>query len=112
MGFSLSNLISYGTTTPVSDTSGVSSSVQTQLDKGMAALKSMSPGETLQGEVVSVNGNEVTLKIADNAVISAKLEQSMNVAVGQKMMFEISNNSNCLCCWVFIHITSGNILVL
>lgn len=94
MGFSLSNLISYGTTTPVSDTSGVSSSVQNQLDKGMAALKSMSPGETLQGEVVSVNGNEVTLKIADNAVISAKLEQSMNVAVGQKMMFEISNNSN------------------
>lgn len=94
MGFSLSNLISYGTTTPVSDTSGVSSSVQAQLDKGMAALKSMSPGETLQGEVVSVNGNEVTLKIADNAVISAKLEQSMNVAVGQKMMFEISNNSN------------------
>ena len=94
MGFSLSNLISYGTTTPVSDTSGVSSSVQTQLDKGMAALKSMSPGETLQGEVVSVNGNEVTLKIADNAVVSAKLEQSMNVAVGQKMMFEVSNNSN------------------
>lgn len=94
MGFSLSNLISYGTTTPVSDTSGVSSSVQTQLDKGRAALKSMSPGETLQGEVVSVNGNDVTLKIADNAMISAKLEQSMNVAVGQKMMFEISNNSN------------------
>lgn len=94
MGFSLSNLISYGTTTPVSDTSGVSSNAQAQLDKGMAALKSMSPGETLQGEVVSVNGNEVTLKIADNAVISAKLEQSMNVAVGQKMMFEISNNSN------------------
>ncbi len=94
MGFSLSNLISYGTTAPVSDTSGVSSNAQAQLDKGMAALKSMSPGETLQGEVVSVNGNDVTLKIADNAVITAKLEQSMNVAIGQKMMFEISNNSN------------------
>ena len=95
MGFSLSNLISYGTSTPsVSDTSGVSSTVQAALDKGMAALKSMSPGETLQGEVIGVNGNEVELKIADNAVITAKLEQSMNVAVGQKMMFEISNNSN------------------
>ncbi len=95
MGFSLSNLISYGTSTPtVNDTSGVSSTAQTQLDKGMAALKSMSPGETLQGEVVSVNGNDVTLKIADNAVITAKLEQNMNVAVGQKMMFEISNNNN------------------
>ena len=95
MGFSLSNLISYGTGTPsVSDSSGVSGTAQTQLDKGMAALKSMSPGETLQGEVVAVNGNEVALKIADNAVITAKLEQSMNVAVGQKMMFEISNNNN------------------
>ncbi len=95
MGFSLSNLISYGTSTPsVSDTSGVTNTAQTALDKGMAALKNMSPGETLQGEVVAVNGNEVELKIADNAVISAKVEQNMNISVGQKMMFEISNNQN------------------
>ena len=95
MGFSLSNLITYGTGTPsVSETSGVSSVAQTALDKGMAALKSMTPGETLQGEVIGVNGNEIELKIADNAVVTAKLEQNMNVAVGQKMMFEISNNSN------------------
>ena len=47
MGFSLSNLISYGTSTPsVSDTSGVTNTAQTALDKGMAALKNMSPGET------------------------------------------------------------------
>jgi len=96
MGFHLSNLISYGTGTPsVNDTTGVSSTAQqTASDKGMAALKNMTPGETLQGEVVAVNGNEVELKIADNAVITAKLEQSMNVSVGQKMMFEISNNQN------------------
>ena len=96
MGFHLSNLISYGTGTPsVNDTTGVSSTAQqATLDKGMAALKNMTPGETLQGEVVAVNGNEVELKIADNAVITAKLEQSMNVSVGQKMMFEISNNQN------------------
>lgn len=95
MGFSLSNLISYGTGTPsVSESSGVSSTAQLQVDKGMAALKSMTPGETLQGEVVSVNGNEVEIKIADNAIINAKLEQNMNIAVGQKMMFEVSNNNS------------------
>lgn len=95
MGFSLSNLISYGTSTPsVSESAGVTNTAQTALDKGMAALKTMTPGETLQGEVVAVNGNEVELKIADNAVITAKLEQNMNVSVGQKMMFEISNNQN------------------
>ncbi len=95
MGFSLSNLLSYGTgSAPVGDSSGVSSSAQIQLDKGMTALKSMAPGETLQGEVVSVNGSEVEIKIADNAVVTAKLEQSMSIAVGQKMMFEVSNNSN------------------
>ncbi|MBQ7833773.1 MAG: hypothetical protein IJ336_09405 [Lachnospiraceae bacterium] len=94
MGFSLSNLISYGTGTPaVTDSSAVSNNAQIQADKGMAALQSMTPGETLQGEVVSVNGNEIEIKIADNAVVNARLEQSMNVAVGQKMMFEVSNNN-------------------
>lgn len=94
MGFSLSNLISYGTgTTATTDSSAVSNSAQIQVDKGMAALKSMTAGETLQGEVVSVNGNEVEIKIADNAVINARLEQNMNVSVGQKMMFEVSNNN-------------------
>ncbi len=93
MGFHLSNLISYGTpTTATTDTGAVSNSAQIQVDKGMEALKTMTPGETLQGEVVSVNGNEVQIKIADNAVINAKLEQSMNISVGQKMMFEVSNN--------------------
>lgn len=95
MGFHLSNLIPYGTTTPaVNDSTGVVNNAQTQVDKGMEALKSMSAGETLQGEVVSVSGNEVEIKIADNAVINARLEQNMNVAVGQKMMFEVSNNQN------------------
>lgn len=94
MGFSLSNLITYGTGgTAATDSSAVSSNAQVQADKGMAALKSMTPGETLQGEVVSVNGNEIEIKIADNAVVNARLEQSMNVAVGQKMMFEVSNNN-------------------
>ncbi len=95
MGFHLSNLISYGTATPtVNDSTGVVNNAQTQVDKGMEALKSMTAGETLQGEVVSVNGSEVEIKIADNAVINARLEQSMNVTVGQKMMFEVSNNQN------------------
>lgn len=97
MGFSLSNLISYGTgnqTAAVQDTSGVSNTVQAQLDKGMTALKSMTPGETLQGEVVAVNGNEVEIKIDENAMVSAKLERSMGIAVGQKMMFEVSGNSD------------------
>lgn len=94
MGFNLSNLISYGTGTPaVTDSSAVSNNAQIQADKGMAALRSMTPGETLQGEVVSVNGNEIEIKIADNAVVNARLEQRMNVAVGQKMMFEVSNNN-------------------
>ncbi len=95
MGFHLSNFISFGTQTPsVQEPTGVSSVAQMQADKGMAALKSMSPGETLQGEVVAVNGNEVELKMDENAVISAKLEKNMGVAVGQKMMFEVRNSSD------------------
>ena len=96
MGFSLSNLISYGSNTAsgIKDTSGVGSMPPTQSDKGMVALQGMTPGETLQGEVMSVNGNQVEIKVAEDAVISAKLEHGMGISVGQKMMFEVQKNNN------------------
>lgn len=95
MGFHLSNLISYGTgLTQGANTDATADSSQIQLEKGMAALRGMSAGETLQGEVMSVNGNEVEIKIADQATVIAKLEQNLNITVGQKLFFEVSNGAN------------------
>ena len=57
------------------------------------AVRNLRPGQTIQGEIVSRDGNEVQIRVDRDVVITARLDRDMNVAVGQNMTFEIKNNS-------------------
>lgn len=58
------------------------------------AVRNLSTGQTLQGEVVGKNGNEVQIRVAEkDVVITAKLDADMNLSVGQSMTFEVKNNA-------------------
>ena len=58
------------------------------------AVRNLSTGQTIQGEVVSKNGNEVQIRVDNrDVVISAKLDADMNVSVGQSMTFEVKNGT-------------------
>ena len=57
-------------------------------------IRGMKPGQTLQGEVVAKNGNEVQIRLSDDAVLSARLEKSMEMEPGRVVTFEVKNNSN------------------
>ncbi len=57
------------------------------------ASPNISIGETLQGEIISVKGNEVLVKLADETVISAQLANDMQVFVGQSLIFEVQNGT-------------------
>lgn len=59
-------------------------------------IQAMIPGQTIQGEVISRNGNEVQIRLADDMVLQAKLEQNMNLEVGRNMTFEVKNNGRAL----------------
>ena len=59
-------------------------------------VRSLTPGQTLQGEVVSRNGNEVQIRLADDSVMNARLDQNMNIEVGKNMTFEVKNNGSAL----------------
>lgn len=59
-------------------------------------IRAMVPGQTIQGEVLSKNGNELQIKLADDMVLLARLEQSMNLEVGKSMLFEVKNNGRAL----------------
>lgn len=59
-----------------------------------ALLKNMSTGETIQGEIVSVKGNEVMVRLPDHSVISTKLSGDLQIQIGQNLMFEVSNGAN------------------
>ena len=73
----LTNLF-FGEQQPITETNSTSSdfSVSFRLAR---MLREMVPGQTLQGEIVSKNGNEVQIKLLDDLLFSARLEQNINM---------------------------------
>lgn len=59
-------------------------------------IHALKPGQTLQGEVIARNGSEVQIKVAEDFVIKARVEQNVNLDMGKNMTFEIKNNGQTL----------------
>lgn len=59
-------------------------------------IQAMTPGQTIQGEVVSREGNEVRIQVAEDMVLQAKLDRNMNLDVGMYLTFEVKNNGKAL----------------
>lgn len=57
-------------------------------------VRALKPGQTLQGTVVSRDGNSVQIELAQDFTISAKLDQSVNLVLGHLMSFEVKANSS------------------
>lgn len=91
----LSSLFQYGNRNLKSrDTGKVQVQNTSSNSSSSHAVRNLSTGQTLQGEVVSRNGNEVQIRVDNkDVVISAKLDADMNVSVGQSMTFEVKNGT-------------------
>lgn len=59
-------------------------------------IRSLVPGQTIQGEIVSRNGGEVQIRTSDDLVFNARVDQNMNIEVGKNMTFEVKNNGSAL----------------
>ena len=59
-------------------------------------IKSLTPGKVLQGEVIEKNGGEVKIKLSDDMVLTARLDQDVNVEAGKLLTFEVRNNGSFL----------------
>lgn len=57
-------------------------------------IRNLKPGQTIQGTVVSRNGNSVQIELAQDFAINAKLDKSVSLALGQMMSFEVKSNSS------------------
>ena len=53
---------------------------------------SIQTGQVLGGEVVNVKNGEVTLKLDNNATLTAQLDKNMEVSAGQKLVFQVTSN--------------------
>lgn len=59
-------------------------------------IKALVPGTQLQGEIIGKNGNEVTVKLSGDMVLTARLDREVNVEEGQVLTFEVKNNGSTL----------------
>lgn len=95
MAFDLLNMFS--NYQPIPDTSSYSidktavSLAETQ-KMLQAAIRSLLPGQSLQGEIVEINGREVNLLFQNALMLSAHLEGDMVLNKGQMMTFEVKSN--------------------
>ena len=56
-------------------------------------IRNLTPGQTIQGSVVSRDGNSVLIALRQNMLINARIDQNINLALGQSMSFEVKANS-------------------
>lgn len=59
-------------------------------------IRSLAPGHTIQGEVISKKGSEVQIRLTDDFIISARLERDLSMEVGRLITFEVRNNGKAL----------------
>ena len=60
----------------------------------MRAVRALQAGQTLQGEIIAVKGDEVQLAILKDVIIDARLAQSMNLTPGTSMPFQVKANTS------------------
>lgn len=58
------------------------------------ASKELLSSNTVSGEIVQVDGDNITIKMANDTLIEAKLAGNVNVSLGQKLSFEVSKSIN------------------
>lgn len=56
------------------------------------ALSQLKAGDVLQGEVQSVQGEEVLLKLLNGELLQARLEGQMMLSLGQRLQFQVQSN--------------------
>lgn len=59
-------------------------------------IKDLTPGQILRGELVSNGQGEVLIKLANDAMLNAKLDQNILLELGKMMNFQVRSNGKAL----------------
>lgn len=71
-----------------------SSALEQGLKNGLEEISGKAAGQTVSGEVIESNGNEVLIAIGKHQLLRARLEGSMQVETGRQMTFAIKNTGS------------------
>lgn len=88
----LSQIFGPGRTAPAADNN---QNIQQQGpdNKGNEYLSRMSSGQTVEGKVTGIKGNDVQIELPNGGKVTAKLDNAMSLSEGQTLTFEVRANS-------------------
>ena len=67
-----------------------------QAEQMARQIRSLVPGQTISGEIIARNGNEVQIRLSEDMVLNARIDRNMNIEIGKNMTFEVKNNGSSL----------------
>lgn len=67
-----------------------------QMEQLNRQIRSLVPGQTITGEIISRNGGEVQIRLSDDMVLNARVDRNLNMEIGRNMTFEVKNNGSTL----------------
>ena len=88
----LSQIFGPGRTAPVAD-NNQNIQQQSAENKGNEYLSRLSSGQTVEGKVTDIKGNDVQIELPNGGKVTAKLDNAMNLSEGQTLTFEVRANS-------------------
>ena len=59
-------------------------------------IRSLIPGQTIRGEILSRNGSELQLRLTEDLILNARVDQNIHLEQGQNVTFEVKNNGRTL----------------
>lgn len=65
-----------------------------EAQKILQAIRSLNSGQTLQGEVIKTEGQNISLLLQNSVELQAQLDVGLNVNPGKVMTFEVKSNQN------------------
>ena len=74
--------------------SGQTESVRDSGSRYVSSGGGLAPGQTVTGEIIERDGENVTVRFGQNQTISAKLQGNADIEVGMKLTFEVAKGAN------------------
>lgn len=85
-----------------------SSSVGERGHQNPVDIRSLVPGQTIQGEVVGRDGRTIQIALGPDNILSARLDRDISIALGQNMSFEVKMNTGSLLSLVPLYANMAN----
>lgn len=80
----------------IADNSRVQTPNNTNTEQVNRQIRSLVPGQTLRGEVVSREGNNAQIRLLQDVLIDARIDADIRLELGQNITFQVKNNGQTL----------------